>query len=255
MDGYVISPIPGVCSFQCAADSVISLPVMLPGSYKSQAAPASDFAAARERMVEQQLSVPGRDIKDPRVLAAMATVPRHEFVPEALRMDAYIDGALQIGYGQTISQPYVVALMTERLDPKPTDRVLEIGTGSGYQTAVLSMLVAEVYTVETVEPLAKLAETDFRRLGYNNIKVLMGDGRKGWPGRAPFDAIIVTCAPVEVPPALLDQLRDGGRMIIPVGSALPQELCLLRKNGQKVERQAVLPVYFVSMSGKGQCRK
>ena len=233
----------------------MSLLLMFLGSCKPQLSTEAEFAAAREQMVEQQLSVPGRDIKNPRVLKAMATVPRHEFVPEALRKDAYADGALPIGYGQTISQPYVVAFMTEQLDPKPTDRVLEIGTGSGYQAAVLSLLVAEIYTVEIVEPLAKRAEADLHRLGYNNAKVLVGDGYKGWLEHAPFDAIIVTCAPDQVPQPLVDQLKDGGRMIIPVGSAVPQELYLLRKNGQKIERQAVLPVYFVPMSVEGQSRE
>jgi len=226
-------------------------PFMSPGSSNPRASIEAEFTAAREQMVEEQLSVSGRDIRNARVLKAMATVPRHEFMPEALRKDAYADGAFPIGYDQTISQPYVVALMTEQLDPKPTDRVLEIGTGCGYQTAVLSLLVAEVCTVEIVEALAKRAQADLMRLGYNNVKVLVDDGHKGWLERAPFDAVIVTCAPEQVPQALVDQLKDGGRMIIPVGSALPQELCLLRKNGQKVERQAVLPVYFVSMSGKG----
>ncbi len=227
---------------------------MLPGARNLQPSNEAEFAAAREQMVERQLSASGRDIRNPRVLKAMATVPRHEFVPEALWKDAYADAAFPIGHGQTISQPYIVALMTEQLDPKPTERVLEIGTGSGYQAAVLSLLAAEIYTVEIQESLAKRAEMELQRLGYNNLKVLVGDGCKGWFEYAPFDAIIVTCAPDHVPQALLEQMKDGGRMIIPVGSALPQELCLLRKNGRKIERQAILPVYFVPMSGNGQSR-
>jgi len=219
-------------------------------SCKPQSLTESDFAAARRQMVEQQLSAPGRDITNSRVLEAMATVPRHEFMPEPLRTGAYMDSAFLIGYGQTISRPYIVAFMTEQLDPKPTDRVLEIGTGSGYQAAVLSQLVAEVYTIEIVEPLAKRAEADLKRLGYNNVKVLAGDGYKGWPDHAPFDAIIVTCAPDQIPQPLVDQLKDGGRMIIPVGPAGDQKLYILRKNGQKIERRAVLPVTFVPMTGK-----
>jgi protein-L-isoaspartate(D-aspartate) O-methyltransferase len=139
--------------------------------------------------------------------------------------------------------------MTEQLDPKPTDRILEIGTGSGYQAAILSRLVAEVYTIEIILPLAKRAEADLKRLGYNNVQVLAGDGYKGWPEHAPFDGIIVTCAPDHVPQPLVDQLKDGGRMIIPVGPPDDQQLYLLRKRGAKLEQQAVLPVRFVPMTG------
>jgi len=210
--------------------------------------PASDsFSAERKKMVEEQLAAPGRDIKNNRVLEVMATVPRHEFVPESERKFAYWDEPLPIGYGQTISQPFVVAFMTQQLNLKPTDRVLEIGTGSGYQAAVLSRLVAEVYTIEIIEPLAKRAEADLKRLGYNNVRVHAGDGYQGWPDRAPFDAIIVTCAPDDIPQPLVEQLRDGGRMIIPVGGLESQELYLLKKQGTKVEQQAVLPVRFVPM--------
>jgi len=206
------------------------------------------FAAARKRMVEDQLM--GRDITNARVLAVMGKVPRHEFVPERFRSKAYRDGPLPIGHGQTISQPYIVAFMTERLDPKPTDRVLEIGTGSGYQAAVLSELVAGVYTIEIIEPLAQRAEADLKRLGYKNVKARAGDGYKGWPEAAPFDAIIVTCAPEKVPQPLVEQLKDGGRMIIPVGPAWNQELVLLRKQGDRLEKRAVLPVRFVPMTGE-----
>jgi len=217
----------------------------------SQPAVLSDFAAARKRMVEEQLSAPGRDIKNRLVLDAMATVPRHEFVPESLRKFAYWDEPLPIGYGQTISQPFIVAFMTEQLNPKSTDRVLEIGTGSGYQAAILSRLVAEVYTIEIIEPLAKRAEADLRRLGYLNVKVLAGgDGYNGLPEHAPLDSVIVTCAPDHIPQALIDQLQDGGRMIIPVGAPDDQQLHLLRKHGAKIEQQAVLPVGFVPMTRK-----
>jgi protein-L-isoaspartate(D-aspartate) O-methyltransferase len=211
------------------------------------AEPIGDFFADRKKMVEEQLAAPGRDIKNQRVLNAMGTVPRHEFVPKALSRFAYSDEPLPIGYGQTISQPFIVAFMTEQLDPKPTDRVLEIGTGSGYQAAVLSRLVAEVYTIEIIQPLARRAEADLKRLGYNNVKVLAGDGYQGWPDHAPFDAIIVTCAPDHIPQPLIDQLKDGGRMIIPVGALEDQQLYLLQKRGAKVEQKAVLPVRFVPM--------
>jgi protein-L-isoaspartate(D-aspartate) O-methyltransferase len=215
-----------------------------------QGKPENDFDVARRRMVEEQLAGTGRGIKNRSVLDAMAAVPRHEFVPENQRRLAYEDEPLPIGYGQTISQPYIVAFMIEKLDPKPADRILEIGTGSGYQAAVLSRLVAEVYTIEILEPLAKQAAANLKRLGYLNVKVLTGDGYKGWPEHAPFDGIIVTCAPDHIPQPLVDQLKDGGQMIIPVGSPGTQELFLLRKRGTKVEQTAVLPVRFVPMTGK-----
>jgi protein-L-isoaspartate(D-aspartate) O-methyltransferase len=199
-------------------------------------------------MVTEQLAQPYRDITNARVLAAMARVPRHELVPERYRSEAYGDCPLPIGYGQTISQPYIVAFMTQQLDPKPADRVLEVGTGSGYQAAVLAELVKVVYTIEIVVPLAQRAEADLRRLGYTNVFVRAGDGYMGWPEAAPFDAIIVTCAPEQVPPLLVDQLKDGGRMIIPVGPSWNQELVLLRKQGGRLEKRAVLPVRFVPMT-------
>jgi len=213
----------------------------------AQPATEASLLAERKKMVEEQLVAPGRNIKDRRVLEVMASVPRHEFVPEAVRRFAYWDEPLPIGYGQTISQPFIVAFMTEQLDPKPTDRVLEIGTGSGYQAAVLSRLVAQVFTIEIIEPLARRAETDLKRLGYDNVKVLAGDGYQGWPEHAPFDAIIVTCAPDHIPKPLIDQLREGGRMIIPVGPPDNQQLFLLQKHGSKVEQRAILPVRFVLM--------
>jgi protein-L-isoaspartate(D-aspartate) O-methyltransferase len=197
-------------------------------------------------MVREQIEA--RGITDARVLAALARVPRHAFIPEGQRREAYEDWPLPIGHGQTISQPYIVAFMTATLDPKPGDRVLEVGTGSGYQAAVLSLLVAEVFSIEIVEPLARRAEADLKRLGYANVTVRAGDGYRGWPEAAPFDAIIVTCAPEEVPQALVDQLKPGGRMIVPVGSRWgAQELYLLRKTPGGLKRQAVLPVRFVPM--------
>ncbi len=219
---------------------------------QTNATPAGEedhFVAGRRRMVKEQLSRSGYGITNARVLAAMGRVPRHEFVPAELRYRAYDDGPLPIGYGQTISQPYIVAFMTEQLNFQPTDRVLEIGTGSGYQAAVLAQHVAEIYTIEIIEPLAQRAGADLKRLGYANIHVRAGDGCQGWPEAAPFDAIIVTCAPEQVPQPLVEQLRDGGRMIIPVGPIGDQELVLLRKHGELLEEHAVLPVRFVPMTG------
>jgi protein-L-isoaspartate(D-aspartate) O-methyltransferase len=217
------------------------------------AAPGADlYALARQRMVAEQLAAPGRDITNARVLAVMGRVPRHEFVPERLRRDAYRDYPLPIGQGQTISQPYIVAFMTEQLEPKPTDRVLEVGTGSGYQAAVLAEMTAEVYTMEIIEELAQRAAADLKRLGYTNVHVRAGDGYRGWAEAAPFDAVIVTCAPEHVPQPLVDQLKEGGRMVIPIGRIWNQELVLLRKRGGKLEQHAVLPVSFVPMTGQAQ---
>jgi len=216
------------------------------------AAGTDPFALARQQMVTEQLARSGRDITNARVLVAMGKVPRHEFVPAPQRAQAYEDRPLPIGDGQTISQPFIVAFMTERLEPKPTDRVLEIGTGSGYQAAVLAELVAHVYTIEIVEDLAKRAAADLKRLGYTNVTVRAGDGYQGWAEAAPFDAVIVTCAPERVPQPLINQLKNGGRLIIPIGSSWNQELVLLRKRGVKLEQQAVLPVQFVPMTGAAQ---
>ena len=210
----------------------------------------TDFDSARRRMVAEQLASPNRDITNSLVLAAMGKVARHEFVPERSRALAYWDQPLPIGYDQTISQPYIVAFMTEKLEPKTKDRVLEIGTGSGYQAAILAELVGEVYTIEIVRELADQAAATLKRLGYTNVHVRAGDGYKGWPEAAPFDAVIVTCAPEDVPQPLIDQLKEGGRMIIPVGPAGNQQLVLLRKRGEKLERKAVLPVRFVPMTGQ-----
>ena len=196
-------------------------------------------------MVDRQLR--GRGINDQRVLAVMGSVPRDRFVPKEFRNSAFDDRPLPIGYGQTISQPFIVAFMTEQLQPKKNQRVLEIGTGSGYQAAVLSGLVAEVYTIEIIKPLAERAESVLRELGYDNVHVKAGDGYKGWPEHEPFDSIIVTAAPDHVPAPLVEQLKEGGRMIIPVGNQNAQKLYLLEKRNGKVQQSAVIPVKFVPL--------
>ena len=221
------------------------------GCHEKQAA-VDDFVGERERMVQEQLMP--RGIHEERVLAAIAKVPREEFVPPEARAASYTDQPLPIGYGQTISQPFVVGFMTEQLQLKRDDRVLEIGTGSGYQAAILAELVAEVYSIEIIEPLAKNAEATLARLGYKNVQVKAGDGYKGWPERAPFDAVIVTCAPSHVPQPLVDQMKEGGRMIIPVGGLGEQKLYLLEKKNGQLEQRAVLPVRFVPMAGEADRR-
>lgn len=207
----------------------------------------------RRRMVDEQLKA--RDIHDARVLDAMLLVARHVFIPESARALAYSDFAVPIGYGQTISQPYIVAFMTQALKVEPVHRVLEIGTGSGYQAAVLSRLVKAVYTIEIVAPLAERARATLLRLGYRNVEVRTGNGYQGWPEHAPYDRIMVTAAPTEVPPALVQQLKMGGLMAIPVGSAT-QELRILRRVPTGLETIGTLPVMFVPMTGKpeaGRC--
>lgn len=199
-------------------------------------------------MVREQVVM--RGITAERVLAAMRKVPREEFVPEELRTLSYDDRPLPIGYDQTISQPFIVAFMTEELQPQPGDRVLEIGTGSGYQAAIMAELVAEVYSIEIIEPLAKMAEATLQRLGYKNVHIKKGDGYKGWPEHAPFDCVIVTCAPDHVPKPLVEQLKEGGRMIIPVGSLGEQDLYLLEKEKGELRQRAVSPVRFVPMTGE-----
>jgi protein-L-isoaspartate(D-aspartate) O-methyltransferase len=202
------------------------------------------FADERRQMVEQQLRA--RDIKDPRVLDVMGRLPRHLLVPEHLRDEAYEDYPLAIGHGQTISQPYIVAFMTQALDVKPEHKVLEIGTGSGYQAAVLAELAREVYTIEIVEALGNSARDALASLGYRNVHVRVGDGYKGWPEEAPFDRVIVTAAPEEVPPALVEQLATGGLMAVPVGTVF-QELKILRKTERGLETLARMAVRFVPM--------
>jgi protein-L-isoaspartate(D-aspartate) O-methyltransferase len=211
------------------------------------------FQQVRNRMVDE--AVVGAGVKDPRVIAAVRNVPRHEFVPLAQRQYAYYDMALPIGSSQTISPPFIVAYMTEQLEPQPTDKVLEIGTGSGYQAAVLSGLVREVYTIEIVESLGRRAAAALRRLRYDNAYVKIGDGYQGWPEKAPFDKIIVTCSPERVPPALVEQLREGGRMVIPIGKRYQQNLCLMKKVGGKMEIESLHPTLFVPMTGEAEQRR
>ncbi len=198
----------------------------------------------QDDMVEYQIA--RRGIRNTRVLAALRDVPRDHFVPEEERSAAYEDYPLVIGYGQTISQPYIVALMTEAIEPRDTDRVLEIGTGSGYQAAVLSRVVRDVYSIETVEPLGRAAMARLAELGYDNVHVRIGDGYRGWPEEAPFDAIVVTAAPEEIPPALVDQLAEGGRMVVPVGTNY-QELVLVQKRDGRITKRVLTTVRFVPM--------
>jgi len=212
----------------------------------TQAVPG-DWDAARRRMVTEQLE--SRDIRSARVLEAMRKVPRHLFVPEPQRVESYRDWPVPIGHDQTISQPYIVAFMTQALDLAPDHRVLEIGTGSGYQAAVLGELVKDVYTIEILTPLADRARDTLSALGYGNVHVRTGNGYFGWPEHAPFDRIMVTAAPSEVPAALLEQLRVGGLMAIPVGT-LMQELRILRRTATGTETLRTLPVRFVPMTGR-----
>lgn len=213
-------------------------------SAQSQAGEVDVFFSARTSMVEEQLE--RRGITDRGVLQAMKKVERHLFVPEHLEQNAYIDRPLPIRMGQTISQPYIVALMTELLELEGNERVLEIGTGSGYQAAVLGELVKEVYTVEIVGELAERSAQLLRNLGYSNVKVKHGDGFLGWQEFAPYDAIMVTCAPEEVPQPLLDQLSEGGRLVIPVGSFF-QELKLIEKTDGVIKEEVIAAVRFVPM--------
>ncbi len=223
---------------------------------KAQTAAASaasqqrdEYRLARQQMVEDHLR--SRDIVDPTVLQVMARVPRHRYVPERLRSGAYGDHPLPIGEGQTISQPYIVAYMTQALELDPTDRVLEIGTGSGYQAAVLAEIATQVYTIEIISSLAENARSLLAEIGYDNVHVRSGDGYFGWPEAAPFDAIIVTAAPPRVPQALVDQLGDGAHLVIPVGEHY-QELIRITRAGSEIRRERMLPVRFVPMTGEAQ---
>jgi protein-L-isoaspartate(D-aspartate) O-methyltransferase len=204
-----------------------------------------DWSSERNKMIN---TLKPYGIREPAVLRAMETVKRHEYIPQSHRhlADPYGDHPCPIGYGQTISQPYIVAYMTERIAPKAGEKILEIGTGSGYQAAVLAEMSAEVYSIEIIPELAAHARNVLAAEGYDKVHVLAGDGYKGWPEHAPYDAIIVTCAPGEIPPVLVDQLRDGGRMILPLGTGL-QRLVILQKREGRVEVINDLPVRFVPM--------
>ena len=213
-------------------------------------APAGDvYVSERERMVREQIE--SRGIRRPDILRVVRVTPRHRFVPDAIQGMAYEDSALPIGYGGTISQPYIVALMTELLNPEKHDRVLEIGTGSGYQAAVLAQLSTHVYTIEIVPELADSARTRLAGMGFSNVTVRLGNGYRGWPEQAPFDRIIVTAAPPEIPPILLEQLAPGGRLVAPVGSATFQELVLIEKRPDgTLRRSSSAPVIFVPMRNR-----
>jgi protein-L-isoaspartate(D-aspartate) O-methyltransferase len=200
------------------------------------------FTLMRQEMVRSQIE--GRGVTDERVLEAMRKVPRHEFVPTMEKLLAYTDGPLPIGHGQTISQPYIVALMTELLDVQPTDKVYELGTGSGYQAAVLAEITKEVYTVEILEPLYEEAKERLRRLGYTNVHVRLGDGTKGWPEAAPFDKMMVTAAGLKIPDALIEQLREGGKLVMPVGD-VEQVLVVGEKRNGVLKTYESIPVRFV----------
>ncbi|MGE0608293.1 MAG: protein-L-isoaspartate(D-aspartate) O-methyltransferase [Pirellulales bacterium] len=208
------------------------------------------YDAAREKMVRDEIIAAG--IKNERVLDSVRKTPRHEFMLPKDRKKAYFDMAVAIGAGQTISPPFVVSFMTEALDAQPDDIVLEIGTGSGYQAAILSPLVKEVYSIEIVESLGKRAAETLKRLKYDNVHCLIGDGYKGWPEHAPFDKIIVTCSPEDVPQPLVDQLKEGGRMVIPLGERYQQALYLFKKEEGKLVKEALLPTMFVPMTGAAE---
>lgn len=216
----------------------------------ASSAAADRYAELRRRMVDEAVVAAG--VENPSVIQSMRTVPRHEFVPADQRKKAYYDMALPIGEGQTISPPFVVASMTEYLDPQPTDVVLEIGTGSGYQAAILSGIVKDVYSIEIQRPLGLRAAETLKKLGYKNVHTKIGDGYQGWAEHAPFDKIIVTCSPEKIPQPLQDQLREGGRMIVPVGQRFNQVMYLFKKVGGKLEKEAIEGTMFVPMTGTAE---
>ena len=243
--GRIVAPEPGEEEQRRPQDSLARFQALIDAEVRA--------TVEREQMVERTIAA--RGVEDPRVLDAMRAVPRHRFVPEELRSRAYEDRPLPIGHGQTISQPYIVAFMTEAVAPRPGDRVLEVGTGSGYQAAVLDELGARVFSIEIVEPLAERAARDLAATGYD-VAVRAGDGYRGWPDEAPFDVILITAAPDHVPAPLLEQLAPGGRLCLPVGAEHGlQELRLITKaaDGTLTER-SLLPVRFVPMTGEAQER-
>jgi protein-L-isoaspartate(D-aspartate) O-methyltransferase len=236
----------------CGADkspSPMQSPPPAPAA-PTPAAPVDDNAAARTKMVDETIAA--RGVRDPRVLAAMRTVERHRLVPPDQRARAYEDTPLPIGFEQTISQPYVVAAMTEAAQLAPGEKVLEIGTGSGYQAAVLAELGVDVYSIEIVEPLAKRTHELLARMGYTKLHLRIGDGYQGWPDAAPFDAIVVTAAPEKIPQPLIDQLAVGGRLVIPVGAQGDQDLRVITRSANGTTTESLFPVRFVPMTGKAQ---
>jgi protein-L-isoaspartate(D-aspartate) O-methyltransferase len=234
-----------ILSFRMAG-MLAGLLILCPSCHSQTPQGMDQYEEKRQKMVKNQIML--RGVKDEKVLNAMRKVPRHLFVPSSSRSDAYGDYPLSIGYGQTISQPYIVAFMTEALQLSGNERVLEVGTGSGYQAAILGEICDSVFTIEIVEPLGNSASKLLEELGYDNVSVRVGDGYQGWPERAPFDAIIVTCSPTHVPEPLEEQLAEDGYMIIPVGEKYYQELVLLKKKKGRLVRQNVLPVRFVPMT-------
>jgi protein-L-isoaspartate(D-aspartate) O-methyltransferase len=214
---------------------------------------AEDYEKQRAKMVE--LAVKGAGVTDERVLRVMLATPRHEFVPSRRKQHAYLDAAVPIGAGQTISSPFIVAYMTQMLDPQPEDKVLEIGTGSGYQAAILSPLVKEVYSIEIVESLGKQAAKVLKKLKYNNVLTKVGDGYLGWPEHAPFDKIIVTCSPEDIPQPLVDQLKEGGLIVVPIGERHQQTLYLIEKKEGQMVRKALVPTLFVPMTGAAEDKR
>ncbi len=219
--------------------------------WKLKAQSPDSFEASRRRMVENQLK--GRDITDPRVLAAMAAVPRHRFVPPYLAGMAYFDQPLPIGQGQTISQPYIVALMTQWAEIKPGHKVLEVGTGSGYQAAVLAEITDRVFTIELLPELGRTAQERLKELGYRRVQVKIGDGYQGWPEQAPFDAVLVTATAPAPPPALAAQLKEGGRLVVPIGQPKSvQQLVKFRKASGQLKEEGRLPVMFVPLVKPGE---
>jgi protein-L-isoaspartate(D-aspartate) O-methyltransferase len=237
-----------------AMDTIVKLTVIIAVSMvlltcSYQRSEEDPYLAARQRMITEDIQ--RRGIDDQRVLQAMLKVERHLFVPESYRPMAYADRPLPIGEGQTISQPYIVALMTYHLHLTPEDRILEIGTGSGYQAAVLAELAKEVYSLEIIEQLARTAQERLQALGYKNVWVKRGDGFYGWPEHAPYDAIMITCATPTIPERLVGQLKEGGRMIVPLGNEpFIQSLTLITKRAGKIERQPLEDVVFVPMTGE-----
>ena len=235
---------------QASLVCVLGLVGLLWAATSSMAQTAREWTAARTLMVESEVAAAG--VKSPQILAVMRVTPRHEFVPADVRQYAYLDMALPIGEHQTISPPFVVAYMTQQLDPRPTDTVLEIGTGSGYQAAVLSGLVKHVYTIEIEPSLAQRAAKVFKKLGYKNIESRIGDGYQGWAEHAPFDKIIVTCSPEKVPRQLVEQLREGGRIEIPLGERYQQTLFSMKKQDGKLVVESREPTFFVPMTGQAE---